>query len=60
MVLDLLWTSGEVLCLVGLLYGAYLVLMETEPFLSLLRAAHAIMRNLAVGRHDKRMISLDW
>ena len=36
MVLDLIWTAGTVLCIAGLLYGAYLVLMETGPVLSLL------------------------
>jgi hemerythrin-like metal-binding protein len=35
MVLDSIWVAGEALSIVGLLRGAYVVLMETEPFLSL-------------------------
>jgi hemerythrin-like metal-binding protein len=35
MVLDLIWLAGEVLSAAALLCGAHLVLMETEPFLSL-------------------------
>ena len=32
MVLDLIWVTGEALSIVGLLYGAYLALMEVELF----------------------------
>ena len=35
MLLDLVVAAGEVLSIFGMLYGAYLALMETEPFLSL-------------------------
>jgi hemerythrin-like metal-binding protein len=36
MVLDLIWFAGEVLSTFAFLGGAYLVLRETEPFVSLL------------------------
>ena len=35
MVLDLIWAAAEVVSIVALLCGAYLVLMEIEPFSSL-------------------------
>lgn len=35
MVLELIWVTGEVVCIVALLFGACLVLMEVEPFLGL-------------------------
>src|SRR5450830_231301 len=35
MFLNLTWAAGELLSIVGLLCGAYWVLMKTEPFLSL-------------------------
>lgn len=35
MILDLIWAAGEVLSILALLCGAYVVLLETEPFSTL-------------------------
>ena len=34
MILDLIWAGGEVLSIVALPSGAYVALVESEPFLS--------------------------
>jgi hemerythrin-like metal-binding protein len=54
MLLDLIWTAGTVLCIAGLLYGAYLVLMETGPVLSLLGKKPLVPLTLPVK--DLRLI----
>ncbi|MDH3286789.1 MAG: hemerythrin family protein [Betaproteobacteria bacterium] len=65
MVLDSIWVAGEVLSIVALLCGAYLVLMETEPFLSLFgkrSAAPLLAKNLqlieGLARYDPYSHSL--
>jgi hemerythrin-like metal-binding protein len=54
MVLDLTWAAGEVLSIAGLLCGAYLVLMKTEPFLSLFGMKSAAP--LPLSAKDLRLI----
>ena len=54
MVLNLIWAVGEVLGIVGLLCGAYWVLMKTEPFLSLFGKKSAAP--LPLSAKDLRLI----
>jgi hypothetical protein len=51
MVLELIWVTGEVLSMVALLYGAYLALTATEPFLQFFATLkRAVGAHLAGGR----------
>ena len=55
MVFDVFWTSGEILSIVGLLYGAGLVLMETFPLFRLFGKKAMVPRPCSA--EDLRLIS---
>lgn len=42
MIPELIWVTGQCVFIIALLYGAYLALMETEPFCSLLGKKSAV------------------
>ena len=55
MVLDLIWMAGEFLSIVAFLAGAYLALMETEPFTSLFGSKPATPAPVSPLRNDLRL-----